>query len=188
MRDVALRRHSVRMLGLVVAALLVEACLPFAFEVDNLVDPKRPQITALDRFVVFEQGHSAFPSVVRAPGGRILVVFRNGVQHADPSGKIMMVSYAYDSVAERFTPTDTSTIIDTPEDDRDPHITALSDGTLLVNFFTRIQLSSTSEDVEVHVSQSEDSGRTWHPWASVANPWPALSLATSNAIHQSPGG
>ncbi len=188
MRDAAVRSHSVRMLALMLAALLVEACLAFAFELDNLVDPKRPQLTVLDRFVVFDQGHSAFPSVVQAPGGRILVVFRNGAQHADPSGKIMMVSYAYDSVAERFTPTDTNTIIDTPEDDRDPSIAAVADGTLLVNYFTRVELSPTSEDVEVHVSQSQDSGRSWHAWASVPNPWPARWLATSNAIHESADG
>jgi hypothetical protein len=178
----------VGILALMLAALSVERCLPFAFETDDLVDTKRPQLTVLDRFVVFDQGHSAFPSVVRVPGGRVLVVFRNGIQHADPSGKIMMVSYAYDSVAKRFAPTDTNTIIDTPADDRDPHITALSNGTLLVNFFTRVELSPTSEDVEVHVSQSEDSGRSWHAWASFPNPWPARWLATSDAIHESPGG
>jgi hypothetical protein len=181
-------RRAVGILALMLAALSVERCLPFAFETDDLVDTKRPQLTVLDRFVVFDQGHSAFPSVVRVPGGRVLVVFRNGIQHADPSGKIMMVSYAYDSVAKRFAPTDTNTIIDTPADDRDPHITALSNGTLLVNFFTRVELSPTSEDVEVHVSQSEDSGRSWHAWASFPNPWPARWLATSDAIHESPGG
>jgi hypothetical protein len=76
------------------------------------------------------------------------------------------------------------TIIDTPEDDRDPSITELSDGTLLISWFT---YNNTTAERKVRTARSTDGGSTWSAPVTVGTNLAATSAVTSKAVELSNG-
>jgi hypothetical protein len=74
--------------------------------------------------------HYAFPGLARLPGGDLAVVFRDGVAHVCPYGRIAMVR----SRDGGRTWTEPAVIAETPSDERDPSIHTLPDGRVLVSF------------------------------------------------------
>jgi len=79
-------------------------------------------------------GYAAFPDICRLPGGELLCVFYSGYAHVSepnaqwPRGGRVMVR----SSDQGRTWSKPLVIIDTPQDDRDPSIACLKDGTLLL--------------------------------------------------------
>jgi len=102
-------------------------------------------------------GHSAFPGVVQTPSGAILLAFRNGLHHIDPSGRIVIRRLHVGS--NGLLPDTTIAVIDTELDDRDPALTLLKDGEVLLTF-----LGSALDHwlpQRVSVMRSSDDGATW---------------------------
>lgn len=107
--------------------------------------------------------YQAFPDACRLNNGEIVCVFYAGYAHISlpnrehpRGGRICMVR----SWDEGHTWSQPTVIYDSPDDDRDPHIAQLSDGTLVCTFFTYRQ---TAAGVEFNTKAvfSHDSGHTW---------------------------
>ena len=114
-------------------------------------------------------GYAAFPDVCRLQDGRLLCVFYAGYGHVSlpndkhPKGGQIVASYSAD---EGKTWTVPKTIIDTPEDDRDPSVVQLADGRILCTFFTYRPIDH-AQDVNRYIIvksgivESADNGKTW---------------------------
>jgi len=97
------------------------------------------------------------PTAIRLTDGRILVAFRIGGAHTHSVGRIVAVESADDGA----TWSEPRVVVDTLIDDRDPMLTQLSDGDILLSYF-RIDWSSTPWEVPgVDVIRSTDGGRSW---------------------------
>jgi sialidase-1 len=105
-------------------------------------------------------GYQAFPDICRLKNGDLFCVFYAGythVSHPTPSlpkgGRICAIR----STDEGKTWSAPQIIIDTPQDDRDPSICALPNGTLLCNFFAYGNYG----EVDTYIARSLDGGQTW---------------------------
>lgn len=96
-----------------------------------------------------------FPCVVKAANGDLLLVYYWSTLHVGANGSIMMKR----STDGGATWGAAQTVANTSYDDRDPSIMALSDGTLLLSWFT--YNTATSGVVDVRVQRSTDNGSTW---------------------------
>lgn len=110
--------------------------------------------------------YQAFPDACRLPGGDIACVFYAGYGHVslpkagwERGGRICMVR----SVDEGRTWSTPTTIHDGPIDDRDPHIAALRDGSVVVTFFSLAPGTGGRpyDGTGVRMIRSADGGRTW---------------------------
>ena len=111
----------------------------------------------VDTVSIVLAGQSAFPSVAQTPSGAILVAFRNGLQPIDTSGRIVIQRLHVGT--DGFLPDTTIAVIHTELDDRDPALTLLQDGDVLLTF-----LGSAVEHwmlQRVTVMRSSDDGTTW---------------------------
>ena len=122
--------------------------------------------------------YEAFPDVCRAPNGDLFVVFYAGRGHVTqpsdtaPQGGAV---YGLRSTDEGHTWSESFPVVDTPEDDRDPHVCQLGNGDLLVTFFTlryRKKGELTVEEGHVYVVRSSDGGHTWDQEPTRVGPTP----------------
>ena len=108
-----------------------------------------------DLYVVFYAGlgHVTNPSAERPKGGAIYGL-RSSDQGATWSEPIL--------------------VVDTGEDDRDPHVTQLSNGDLIVSYFTSRYYTEDDKrkrDCDVFVVTSSDGGDTWSEPVHVDTPY-----------------
>ncbi len=120
--------------------------------------------------------HHAFPGIARLPDGSLGVVFRDGIAHVCPFGRILFTR----SRDEGRTWSAPVCIWDSPSDDRDPSIHALPSGRVLATFHTwnswmaspalreryaaqsaRIRRDGLHAYTGSKIMFSSDSGRTW---------------------------
>ncbi len=122
--------------------------------------------------------YEAFPDVCRLANGDIFVVFYAGKGHVTlpsaeaPTGGAV---YGMRSTDEGRTWSEPFLVIDTPEDDRDPHVCQLANGDLLVTFFTRSVQKKGDKSLEVGkvwVVRSTDNGQTWDTSPTPVAPTP----------------
>lgn len=105
-------------------------------------------------------GYQAFPDICRLKSGDLLCVFYAGYGHVShpneklPKGGRVCAIRSTDDGANWSVPW---TVVDTPDDDRDPSVCALPDGTLLCSFFTYGRLT----ECDTCVVRSTDGGRSW---------------------------
>ena len=128
--------------------------------------------------------YEAFPDVCRLENGDLFVVFYAGVGHVTlpgpdaPSGGSV---YGMRSSDRGKTWSEPFLVIDTPQDDRDPHVCQLANGDLLATFFTRsMERKGGSPPAvgRVWVVRSTDNGATWSkPWQidTVGGAYPGLA-------------
>ncbi len=114
--------------------------------------------------------YEAFPDICRCANGDLLCVFYVGYGHIAfpredlPKGARVCSVRSTDD-GETWGPPEI--VVDTPWDDRDPSITALSDGTLICNWFTYYggrddgRPGCESKYKELWLSFSSDNGHTW---------------------------
>jgi hypothetical protein len=130
-------------------------------------------------------GYAAFPDVCRLHNGDLFCVFYSGYRHVSPpndkwpkGGRIMAVR----STDNGQTWTRPVVIIDTDQDDRDPSVACLKDGTLLLNWFT-LQ----NDQVAILLARSTDDGKTWSEPVRLMLDSP-YSFACSSPVRQLPDG
>lgn len=105
------------------------------------------------------------PTAVQLADGRILVAYRAGRAHTHCVGRILAVESADDGT----TWSEPRTVVDTPLDDRDPMLTRLSSGDILLSYF-RIDWDARPWEVPgVDVIRSTDGGTTWSEPVPVAS-------------------
>lgn len=111
--------------------------------------------------------HLAFPDVTRMQDGRLMVVYRQGATHVESSGKLMKQFGSPDGL----TWTSPEVLYDEPGiDDRDPSITTLSSGEVLVNYFQYRTIVMPIGNLTVHhifVGRSADNGQTFGPFSQI---------------------
>jgi sialidase-1 len=129
--------------------------------------------------------YAAFPDVCRLSNGDLFCVFYSGYGHVStpntqwPKGGRIMAVRSSDDGKSWSNPL---VIIDTAQDDRDPSVVCLKDGTLLLNWFTLHQ-----DQVAILVARSTDHGKTWSEPVTLALDSPH-SFACSTPIRQLPDG
>lgn len=114
--------------------------------------------------------YQAFPDATRLRNGDIVAVFYAGDAHVTrPSaaypnaGRICLTR----SCDEGRTWSEAAVVYDDPDDNRDPHVSQLADGTLVVSFFN---LRLEPKRGEVRIVRSRDGGTTWDKTAQVVAP------------------
>ncbi|MBI3399996.1 MAG: exo-alpha-sialidase [Acidobacteria bacterium] len=107
-----------------------------------------------------------FPTVARLKNGHLVTVYYDSPDHISPLGRIAMVR-STDDGRHWSTP---RVAIDTPNDDRDPSVVALHDGTLLLSFFEVDRAQAPATQLGVFVARSRDEGATWSAPARVDTP------------------
>ena len=121
--------------------------------------------------------YEAFPDVCRMANGDLYVVFYAGYGHVSnprddlPRGGAV---YGLRSSDEGKTWSDPILVVDTPEDDRDPHVTQLANGDLLASFFDSVYYTEDGKRkrrAETYVVRSADGGKTWGDPEVVTTPY-----------------
>lgn len=130
--------------------------------------------------------YQAFPDACRLQSGDIMAVFYAGYGHVSlpneqwpQGGRICTVT----SSDEGRTWTEPRVLYDGPEDDRDPHIAQLKDGTLLCSFFSYWKIDERTR-YRTMLVRSTDGGKTW----SEAQPVTPEMWAVSAPVRQMPDG
>jgi len=135
--------------------------------------------------------YEAFPDVCRLRNRDLLVVFYAGTGHvthvskATPRGGAV---YGLRSSDEGRTWSEPFLIVDTPADDRDPHVCQLGNGDVLVTFFTlryRKKGELTLEEGHVYVVRSTDNGRTWSQEPTRVGPTPYDDVEGFSSVFES---
>jgi Neuraminidase (sialidase) len=115
-------------------------------------------------------GYAAFPDLCRTKAGELLCVFYSGSGHVTmpggtwPKGGRIMAARSADDGKTWGKPV---IAVDTPEDDRDPSVVRLKDGTLLMNWFTLVPNNAATKGgprwsgLRLLMARSTDSGVTW---------------------------
>lgn len=134
----------------------------------------------MDDFLVISRGaaagsYQAFPDACRLKNGEILCVFYAGYGHVSlprpdflRGGRICWVR----SRDEGRTWSEPTVLYDDDADNRDPHIAALQDGTLICTFFSLVpgRGGRPYEGRGVQMVRSHDNGRTWETSAPPVQP------------------
>jgi hypothetical protein len=112
-------------------------------------------------------GHLAFPDLTRLRDGRLMIVYRQGKSHVDVTGRLMKQFGTADGTSWSAP----EILYDAPNvDDRDPSITTLSNGDVLVNYFQYVTLALADGTLAVHhvfVGRSTDDGASFGPFVQV---------------------
>jgi Neuraminidase (sialidase) len=130
-------------------------------------------------------GYAAFPDVCRLPSGHLFCVFYSGYGHVStpnarwPKGGRILAVRSSDNGRSWGKPV---VVIDTDQDDRDPSVACLKDGTLLLNWFTLHQ-----NRVAIWLARSTDQGKTWSKPVKLKLDSP-YSFACSAPVRQLPDG
>src|SRR6516164_5798081 len=104
-------------------------------------------------------GYAAFPDICRVQNGDLCCVFYSGYGHVStpndkwPKGGRIMAVRSSDAGQ---TWSKSVVVMDTDQDDRDPSVACLKDGTLLLNWFTLQK-----HQVAVLVARATGQGKTW---------------------------
>ncbi|MGO1740006.1 MAG: sialidase family protein [Actinomycetaceae bacterium] len=106
-----------------------------------------------------------FPEVARLDDGRLVTVYYWANEHSpgSPGGEPGQIRWT-ESVDGGRTWSEPRVVIDTPEDDRDPQITQLRDGTLVLTWFQTDWTGHPTDAATItgtYVARSEDGGDTW---------------------------
>ncbi|CAG5002361.1 hypothetical protein DYBT9275_02875 [Dyadobacter sp. CECT 9275] len=118
--------------------------------------------------------YQAFPDACRLKNGDIVAVFYAGDEHVTKqstqypkAGRLCMVR----SKDEGRTWSKPVTIYDDADDNRDPHIAQLSDGSLICSFFSLRYATFGAKDYEPvggpQLIRSKDNGKTWEKKATL---------------------
>jgi len=130
-------------------------------------------------------GYAAFPDICRLKKDDLFCVFYSGYGHVSTpnakwpkGGRIMSVRSSDDGQ----TWSKPVVVTDTDQDDRDPSVACLKDGTLLLNWFTLHE-----NRVAVLLAHSTDNGKTWSEPVKLKLNSP-YSFACSAPVRELPDG
>ena len=159
--------------ALLVAALSLVGCSSSEDatpKVDAGVDAPAPTLASFEleqSFTIASGGHLAFPDLARLADGSLLLVYRKGATHVDASGRIMKQFGSADGTSW----SDPEVLYDAPDiDDRDPSVTVLHSGDVLVSYFqylTEALSGGTLATHHVFLGRSTDGGQSFGPFTQI---------------------
>lgn len=166
-----------------VVVLLLAICLqfaPLAFVHASLESP-----TGYDTLLVNTDGTNRpyFPGITKAANGDLLAVYYWNSVHVGTSKGIIRMVRSTDDGASWGTPV---TLVDWRAQDldvRDPHINKMSDGTLVLSFFSYRYNDPTGVLKGSHFAKSTDGGATWSTPVTVST-----AHATSGTVIEGANG
>lgn len=127
--------------------------------------------------------------ICRLKNGDLLCAFRVGYAHISPpatkwpqGGRICVVR----SSDEGKTWSVPKTLVDTPEDDRDPHLAQLSDGRVVCSFFSCRIVENSKPVLRPQLVYSTDGGKTWGKRPQTLVDWGSWAL--SAPVREMPDG
>lgn len=170
-----------------IAAYMGASAVPMAYLGETPVLPTTldgpPGYTASSAVTIYSGvGHAAFPGVAKLPNGRLVAACRFGVSHVGDAGVIQAAT----SDDNGATWTSLSTVISEPGVDlRDPALTALSDGRLVMTLF-RYDYAN-GKPYFACASYSSDGGVTWTAPAEIPYGFTDWSSSTGPIV-ETPGG
>lgn len=178
------RIHKTKLLILAFIVLLTADTL--------LASTSAPDVTIVES----SQGYDPrFPSIAKLPDGKLVMVYYSNTSHVNTTGGIIQVKTSTNNGNTWSNPT---TIVDYRTtfpglDARDPHINVLSNGDLILNFFTGkwngsfIPSPYQEHVIETRVAKCTDgSGTNWS--TPIIVPTNRQTNATSGAIIELPNG
>jgi len=121
--------------------------------------------------------YEAFPDVCKLSNGDLFVVFYAGYGHvSNPTADLPRggAVWGLRSTDQGKTWSDPILVVDGELDDRDPHVTQLSNGDLLSSYFTSHYYTEDGKkkrDCDVYVVRSTDGGTTWGDPIHVTTPY-----------------
>ncbi|RIQ26250.1 exo-alpha-sialidase [Jiangella rhizosphaerae] len=98
-----------------------------------------------------------FPNAELLADGSVVAVAREGAGHTGQDGRLLMMT-SDDGGSTWSAP---EVVFDSPYDDRDPMITQLSSGRLLLSWFQNNYAVTPPEPMGTFVAHSDDGGETW---------------------------
>ena len=152
-----------------------------ALSLPSLAQPARSGVAPAPR--ILSRGpaagsYQAFPDVCRLANGDLLCVFYAGHGHVSlpradwpRGGRICCVR----SEDDGQTWSEPRVLFDGPDDDRDPHVAQLRDGTVVCSFFPYRQGAGEKAEFETAIVVSRDGGWSWEPRHRVLAPGWAVS-------------
>lgn len=146
-----------------------------AIDPGSSIQPASPQVISRGAAA---GSYQAFPDACRLANGDLICVFYAGYGHVSlprsdwpRGGRICAVR----SADEGRTWTEPRVLFDGPDDDRDPHIARMRDGTLVCSFFAYRQAPGAKPEYEAVIVTSRDGGWTWDSEPRVLAPRWAVS-------------
>jgi hypothetical protein len=133
--------------------------------------------------------YEAFPDICRTPTGELLCVFYAGYAHVSvpspalPRGARICLCRSRDN-GVTWSPAEV--VVDSPIDDRDPSITYLPTGELLVTYMS-YDPGRRPGTHQVFTVRSSDNGHTWSEPARVPTPFTANEAVSNPAVLLSDG-
>jgi Neuraminidase (sialidase) len=125
-------------------------------------------------------GYAAFPDICRLSNGQLLCVFYSGYGHVSTpasqwrkGGRIMGVRSSDDGKSW----SKPVLVMDTEQDDRDPSVSCVKEGVVLLNWFTLRQ-----NQVAVMLARSTDHGKTWSEPANLDAETDEVPLKDGNLL------
>ncbi|MFC8681503.1 sialidase family protein [Microbacterium ureisolvens] len=126
-----------------------------------------PTITQPDVLIATAEGDQKpfFPEIAHLDDGRLVTVYYWSNEHSPgiPGGEHGQIRWT-ESTDGGATWSESRVVIDTPADDRDPQITQLRDGTIVLNWFQAEWAGYPTVAATItgtYVARSEDGGQTW---------------------------
>ncbi len=129
--------------------------------------------------VVNNTVNNGFPGICVLDNGKLLAVYRNASEHQGTKGILKIISSIDDGATWG---SDTTLYTDATYDVRDPSITLLSSGRLIVSFFKYNYSGGAKLLHGTYIIYSEDSGDTWSSPVQIVDGFTSWCAVSSRII------
>jgi hypothetical protein len=132
--------------------------------------------------VINDTEHNAFPGVARMANGNLIVVYRKGSDHSGSQDGNLISRTSADNGATWST--ETTFYNHATLDARDPEVTVLADGTVIVLFFLHTEATGLGD---VYVIRSTDNGAAWGTPVALGSSFTSYEFCSAKVVELTDG-
>jgi sialidase-1 len=132
--------------------------------------------------VINDTEHNAFPGVARMANGNLIVVYRKGSDHSGSQDGNLIYRTSADNGATWST--ETTFYNHATLDARDPEVTVLADGTVIVLFFLHTEATGLGD---VYVIRSTDNGAAWGTPVALGSSFTSYEFCSAKVVELTDG-